>query len=156
MSTAGCVKICFQSAITLGGFWAQGCRMVFLFPDPVTAAVLLSTGGDTVGCMPYTHQASWQPKEFENRYYSLPPVAVISILILGDINENISCFHLPHFQPSVTLKYIISWALNNMQKLFWLLLHCSGSPPGVHISWPGLSQRGSSDCHSTTQGSWDW
>lgn len=78
--------------------------MVLLFPEPVTDAFLLSTGGDSVGCMPYTHQASWQPKEFENRYYSLPPVAVISILTLGDINGNISCFHFTTFSALSHLK----------------------------------------------------
>lgn len=73
--------------------------MVLLFPDPVTDAFLLSTGGDAVSWVPYTHQASWQPKEFEHRYYSLPPVAVISIFTSGRINENISfhvfpCYHI--------------------------------------------------------------
>lgn len=78
--------------------------MVLLFPDPVTNAFLLSTGGDAVGWMPYTHQASWQLKEFENSYYSLPPVAVISILTLGGINENISCFHFTIFSTLSHLK----------------------------------------------------
>lgn len=83
--------------------------MVLLFPDPITDAFLLSTGGDAVSWVPYTHQASWKPEEFEHRYYSLPPVTVISIFTLGGIFYHIF-YHtiLPYFQPSVTLEYIIS------------------------------------------------